>query len=104
MVTYMIHQQDKNRRNKKQSKSVFNEKANKDLSEKDLPKPNSDWNIIQNFSLTFDGYLYWGSFKKCAEIANQCEEHFSKNGEAEITAPYQELERKGSGGTDSLPR
>jgi len=36
----------------------------------DLPVPGADWDEIQRFALTFDAYIHWGSFDKCAEIAN----------------------------------
>jgi hypothetical protein len=35
-----------------------------------MPPPDADWNAIQQFALTFDGYKHWGSFERCAEIAN----------------------------------
>ena len=35
-----------------------------------IPGPNSDWDEIGEFALTFDGYKVSGSFKKCADIAN----------------------------------
>ncbi len=40
------------------------------LRDKDIPSPNADWDAIQQFALTFDAYHHWGSFEKCAEIAN----------------------------------
>lgn len=36
----------------------------------DIPAPGATWTQIGEFALTFDGYEYWGSFEKCAEIAN----------------------------------
>jgi hypothetical protein len=35
-----------------------------------IPSPKSKWPAIQNFALTYDGYESWGSFEKCAEVAN----------------------------------
>jgi hypothetical protein len=46
------------------------ELANRDLAIKDLPMASDDWLAISEFALTFDGYHYWGSSDKCAEIAN----------------------------------
>jgi hypothetical protein len=37
----------------------------------DVPPPDADWEEICQFAHTFDGYEYWGSFKRCVEIANQ---------------------------------
>jgi hypothetical protein len=34
-----------------------------------MPVPQADWEAIQPFALTFDGYTYWGSFERCEEIA-----------------------------------
>jgi hypothetical protein len=36
-----------------------------------MPPPDADWDLIQRFALTFDGYKYCGSFDRCAEIANR---------------------------------
>ena len=47
-------------------KTIPNDK----LQVKDIPPPNADCDAIQRFALTFDAYHYWGSFQKCAEIAN----------------------------------
>ena len=46
---------------------MFDEIANTDLSESDLPPTDSDWMRIAEFALTFDGYSHWGSFNRCAE-------------------------------------
>jgi hypothetical protein len=35
-----------------------------------VPPPEADWEAIWRFADTFNGYKYWGSFKRCAEIAN----------------------------------
>jgi hypothetical protein len=45
--------------------------ANKELIEGDLPKPYARWQDVANFALTFNGYKHWGSFEKCAEVANK---------------------------------
>jgi hypothetical protein len=45
--------------------------ADADLKESDLPPVNAEWWRIAEFSLTFEGYDYWGSFDKCADIANR---------------------------------
>ncbi len=38
-------------------------------------------NEIFAFALTFSGYTYWGSFERCAEIANSWLERFHQSGE-----------------------
>ena len=40
------------------------------LKPADIPSPSATWTEIGEFALTFNGYEYWGSFAKCAEIAN----------------------------------
>ena len=40
------------------------------LRSADIPPSDASWTEIGEFALTFDGYEYWGSFAKCAEIAN----------------------------------
>jgi len=49
---------------------MFDQISNQDLTEQDLPPPDAQWWQIWEFALTFDGYDHWGSFDKCAEIAN----------------------------------
>lgn len=48
----------------------FPEIADGDLTLEHVPLPNEDWGTIAEFALSFDGYAYWGSSEKCAEIAN----------------------------------
>ncbi len=36
-----------------------------------LPCPHASWDQIQRFALTFDGYKHFGSFERCAAIANR---------------------------------
>ena len=40
------------------------------LEPTDIPREKAGWDEIGKLALTFDGYEYWGSFEKCAEIAN----------------------------------
>lgn len=47
------------------------EKENKNLKLTDIPDQNASWEEIATFALTFDGYDFWDTFKKCAEIANK---------------------------------
>ena len=42
---------------------------NTQLIESDIPANRSGWKKIQPFAFTFNGYDYWGSFKKCREVA-----------------------------------
>ena len=44
--------------------------ANNQLRLEDLPSPDADWQTLANFALTFNGYEVWGSFEKCAGVAN----------------------------------
>ena len=44
--------------------------VNKDLMLSNIPNPDASWDEIEEFALTFDGYNVWGSFDRCAEIAN----------------------------------
>jgi hypothetical protein len=36
-----------------------------------LPRPDADWAEIWRLANTFNGYKHWGSFERCAEVANQ---------------------------------
>ena len=44
---------------------------NSELRLEHLPSPDDDWGAIGEFALTFPGYEYWGSFDRCADIANE---------------------------------
>lgn len=44
--------------------------ANGSLTPTSISPPDADWGTISEFALTFNGYKRWGSFEKCAEIAN----------------------------------
>ncbi|MGI8979317.1 MAG: hypothetical protein ACR2FY_08835 [Pirellulaceae bacterium] len=44
--------------------------TNGELVLEQIPNADADWESIEEFALTFDGYRAWGSFDKCAEIAN----------------------------------
>lgn len=43
--------------------------ANSELSPADIPSFKEAWARIEPFALTFDGFKYWGSVEKCAEVA-----------------------------------
>lgn len=45
--------------------------VNANLNLRDLPSPDALWDDIWKFALTFNGYQHWGSFEKCALIANE---------------------------------
>lgn len=45
--------------------------AGADLTEGDIPSANAEWHEIGRFALSFNGYEQWGSFERCAEIANR---------------------------------
>ncbi len=40
------------------------------LKVSDVPAHDADIEDILRFAYTFDGYRHWGSFSRCAEIAN----------------------------------
>ena len=45
------------------------ELANSELTPADIPSFKEAWPRIEPFALTFDGFRYWGSVEKCAEVA-----------------------------------
>lgn len=44
---------------------------NAELKLEDLPALGAEWPVIWRLADTFNGYQHWGSFEKCAEIANR---------------------------------
>ena len=50
-------------------KRKMHEIDNTELTISDIPEPNADWEDIEEFALTFDGYKACGSFEKCSEVA-----------------------------------
>lgn len=44
--------------------------TNASLRPSDIPPPDADPDTIAEFAHTFDACEYWGSFEKCAEVAN----------------------------------
>jgi hypothetical protein len=44
---------------------------NAELTLANVPEADADMERIGHFASTFDGYAHWGSFEKCAEIANE---------------------------------
>lgn len=43
--------------------------GNSELTPADIPSFTEAWAHIEPFALTFDGFKYWGSVEKCAEVA-----------------------------------
>lgn len=43
---------------------------NASIEATDLPAPDADWAEVWRLADTFNGYTHWGSFERCAEIAN----------------------------------
>ena len=43
---------------------------NGELRADDVPSADADWGSLWHFALTFNGYDFWVSTDKCAEIAN----------------------------------
>ena len=44
------------------------ELANTEITPADVPAVGEPWTRIEPFALTFDGFRYWGSVEKCAEV------------------------------------
>ena len=47
------------------------ELANTEITPADVPAVAETWTRIEPFALTFDGFRYWGSVEKCAEVAGR---------------------------------
>lgn len=47
------------------------ELANTEISPADVPSVGESWKRIEPFALTFDGFRYWGSVEKCADVAGK---------------------------------
>jgi len=45
------------------------EVGNSELTPADIPSFKERWTLIEPFALTFDGFKYWGSVEKCAQVA-----------------------------------
>jgi len=54
--------------------------ASEDLGESDVPLPHAGWQEIGRFALSFNGYEWWGSFQRCAEVANLAAETYRESG------------------------
>lgn len=48
----------------------MSELSNDELTLDRIPEEDATWTEIGEFALTFDGYEAFGSFERCAEIAN----------------------------------
>lgn len=46
------------------------EKCSTSLNVESIPQPHADWAQIFAFAQSFNAYDHWGSFERCAEIAN----------------------------------
>ena len=42
---------------------------NEQLTLENVPLTDANWGDILDFALTFDGYEFWGSSERCAEVA-----------------------------------
>lgn len=63
-----------------------------DLNEEDLPPPDCrDLSVIHDFALSFNGYDYWGSYKKCAKVATNVWETWENKKELPPTLTLAEL-------------
>jgi len=52
---------------------------NSGLNQNDIPSPDAKWEDIQECALSFNGYKYWGSFEKCADLANKIAKEYAQN-------------------------
>lgn len=59
---------------------MHGEIANEDLKQSDVPPSDAGWYDIARFALSFNGYEWWGSFQRCAEIANLAAQTFRESG------------------------
>ncbi len=50
--------------------------CNQDLTLENVPNFNDDWLVIGRFALSFDGFDFWKSFNKCADVADKCYSDF----------------------------
>ena len=50
---------------------MVTEVANTELTPADVPSFKEPWELLEPFALTFDGFKYWGSIEKCAEVADE---------------------------------
>jgi|GEM_PF-497553 len=53
------------------SEAMLQQLSNTELSPADIPSFKEAWARIEPFALTFDGFRYWGSVEKCAEVAHE---------------------------------
>ena len=60
---------------------LFEEIPNANLKEDDIPAADAGYHQITSFALTFDGYEAWGSFRRCAEIANHWADVYARRQE-----------------------
>jgi hypothetical protein len=58
----------------------YGEITNDDLTASDVPAPDAGWQEIGRFALSFNGYEWWGSFQKCAEVANLAVKTYRESG------------------------
>jgi len=54
--------------------------ANDDLTQSDVPLADAGWYEIGKFALSFNGYDWWGSFHRCAEVANLAVQTYQQSG------------------------
>lgn len=55
---------------------------NRELVAAKIPSGDAGWDAIQRFALTFDGYKHYGSFDRCADVANARRERGCSAGES----------------------
>ena len=63
---------------RKGSKGVIREIPNESLTVLDLPSIDSSFDELSRFALTFNGYEYWGSLKKCAQVAKRVDAAYAQ--------------------------
>jgi hypothetical protein len=61
---------------------MFEEISNEDLREEHLPTPYAEWEIIEKFALTFNGYHH---FDECDKLGNKAKDEFYQTGALPLT-------------------
>ena len=65
--------------------------ANVDLRESDIPPCDAEWDKINEFALSFNGYDAYGGFEGCAKIAESTLKAYSSNKGVLISLSLTEL-------------
>lgn len=64
-------------------KKMSRRKIIETLTVEDIPAPNTSWDDLALFILSFDAIRYWGSFDKMAEVAKDVKSRYKELGSYE---------------------